>query len=62
VPGQPSPLVPRRSLIELDPSVPDAYRKLAAIYDQMRLYPLSKQVLADYLKFMPQNITLRRAK
>jgi hypothetical protein len=51
-----------RHSIELDPSVPDAYRKLADIYGQMRLYPLSKQVLADYLKFMPQNITLRRAK
>lgn len=51
-----------RHSIKLDPSAPDAYRKLADIYDQMRLYPLSKQVLADYLKFMPQNITLRRAK
>ncbi|MGA3185511.1 MAG: tetratricopeptide repeat protein [Bryobacteraceae bacterium] len=49
----------RRS-VELDPSVPDAYRKLSEIYDQMRLFTLSKQVLADYLKFMPQNITQRR--
>jgi predicted CXXCH cytochrome family protein len=49
----------RRS-IELDPSVPDAYRKLSDIYDQLRQYVLSKQVLAEYLKFMPQNITLRR--
>jgi predicted Zn-dependent protease len=48
----------RRS-IELDPSVPDAYRKLSEIYDQMRLYSLSKQALADYLKFMPQNIRMR---
>lgn len=49
-----------RHSIELDPSVPDAYRKLSEIYDQLRLYSLSKQVLADYLKFMPQNILLRR--
>jgi predicted CXXCH cytochrome family protein len=49
----------RRS-IELDPSVPDAYRKLSEIYDQLRQYVLAKQVLAEYLKFMPQNITLRR--
>jgi predicted CXXCH cytochrome family protein len=49
----------RRS-VELDPSVPDAYRKLSEIYDQLRLYSNSKQVLADYLKFMPQNIILRR--
>jgi predicted Zn-dependent protease len=49
-----------RHSIELDPSVPEAYRKLSGIYDQLRMYSLSKQVLADYLKFMPQNILLRR--
>ena len=49
----------RRS-VELDPSVPDAYRKLSEIYDHLRQHSLSKQVLAEYLKFMPQNILLRR--
>jgi predicted Zn-dependent protease len=49
-----------RHSIELDPSVPDAYRKLSDIYDQLHMYSLSKQALADYLKFMPQNILLRR--
>jgi predicted CXXCH cytochrome family protein len=49
----------RRS-IELDRSVPDAYRELGDIYEQLRQYSRSKQALAEYLKFMPQNITLRR--
>jgi hypothetical protein len=51
-----------RHSIELDPSSPDAYRKLSEIYDQLRMYTQSKQALADYLKFMPQNISLRRSK
>ena len=50
----------RRS-IELDRSVPDPYRKLSEIYEQLRMHALSKQVLAEYLKVMPQNITQRRA-
>jgi Doubled CXXCH motif (Paired_CXXCH_1)/Cytochrome c554 and c-prime/Tetratricopeptide repeat len=49
-----------RHSIELDPSAPDAYRKLSEIYDQLRMYTQSKQALADYLKFMPQSISLRR--
>jgi hypothetical protein len=35
-------------------------RKLSEIYDQLHQYSLGKQVIADYLKFMPQNIILRR--
>jgi hypothetical protein len=50
----------RRS-IELDRSVPDPYRKLSEIYDQLGLHSLSKQVSAEYLKVMPQNIAQRRA-
>jgi hypothetical protein len=48
-----------RHSIELDPSAPDPYRKLSEIYDRLRLHSLSRQALADYLKFMPQNITFR---
>ena len=53
-------IVELRHSIELDPSSPDAYRKPSEIYDQLRLYTQSKQALADYLKFMPQNIGMRR--
>jgi hypothetical protein len=56
-----SAIVELRHSIELDPSSPDAYRKLSEIYDQLRMYAQSKQALADYLKFMPQNIGLRKA-
>jgi predicted CXXCH cytochrome family protein len=51
-----------RHSIELDPSAPDTYRKLSEIYDQLGMNVLSKQTLTDYLKFMPQNIALRRVK
>jgi predicted Zn-dependent protease len=50
-----------RHSIELDRSVLDPYRKLSEIYEQLGLHALSKQVLAEYLKFMPQNIAQRRA-
>lgn len=50
-----------RHSIELDRSVPDPYRKLSEIYDELGLHSLSKQVSAEYLKVMPQNITQRRA-
>jgi len=50
-----------RHSIQLDPSAPDPYRKLAEIYDHLRMPSLSHEALADYLKFMPQNIRLRRA-
>ena len=50
-----------RHSIELDRSVPDPYRKLSEIYDQLGLHALSKQVAAEYLQVMPQNITQRRA-
>ena len=49
-----------RHSIELDRSVPDPYRKLSEIYERMGMHALSKQVSADYLKVMPQNITERR--
>jgi predicted CXXCH cytochrome family protein len=49
-----------RHSIELDPSVPDPYRKLSEIYDQLGLHSLSREAFSDYLKFMPQNITFRR--
>jgi Flp pilus assembly protein TadD len=49
-----------RHSIELDPSAPDPYRKLGEIYDRLGFPSLSRQSLADYLKFMPQNITFRR--
>jgi len=49
-----------RHSIELDPSAPDPYRKLSEIYAQLGLTSLSKEVINQYLKFMPQNIALRR--
>jgi hypothetical protein len=50
-----------RHSISLDPSSPDPYRKLSEIYDRLGLPSLSHQVIVDYLKFMPQNITFRRS-
>ncbi len=49
-----------RHSISLDPSSPDPYRKLSEIYDRLRLPSLSRQAIADYLKFMPQNMAFRR--
>jgi tetratricopeptide repeat protein/cytochrome c554/c'-like protein len=49
-----------RHSIELDRSAPDPYRKLSEIYGRLGLHSLSREILSDYLKFMPQNITLRR--
>ena len=49
-----------RHSIELDPSSPDPYRKLSEIYDRLGLPSLSRQAIADYLRFMPQNIIFRR--
>jgi predicted Zn-dependent protease len=49
-----------RHSIELDPSVPDPYRKLSQIYDQLGLKSLSKDITSQYLRFMPQNILFRR--
>lgn len=48
----------RRS-ISIDPSAPDAYRRLADVYDKAGEPAQSKQVLNDYLKFMPQNLEFR---
>ena len=50
-----------RHSIELDRSVPDPYHKLSEIYAQLGMHALSKQILEEYLKVMPQNITQRRA-
>ncbi len=49
-----------RHSIDLDRSAPDPYRKLSDIYDHLGQHSLSRQIIADYLKFMPQNISLRR--
>jgi predicted Zn-dependent protease len=49
-----------RHSIGLDPSSPDPYRKLSEIYDRLGQPALSRQTIADYLKFMPQNMTFRR--
>jgi len=50
-----------RHSIELDPSQPDPYRKLSEIYDRLGLNSLSKETISEYLKFMPQNMALRRS-
>lgn len=50
-----------RHSIELDPSQPDPYRKLSEIYDGLGLNSLSKETISEYLKFMPQNMALRRS-
>jgi hypothetical protein len=58
--NRPAAIAELRHSIELDPSVPDPYRKLSEIYDQLGLHSLSREAITDYLKFMPQNITFRR--
>ena len=50
----------RRS-ISIDPSAPDPYRKLAEIYEKAGAHSESREVLGEYLKFMPQNLEFRRA-
>jgi predicted CXXCH cytochrome family protein len=50
----------RRS-IELDPSQPDPYLELARIYRNTGEEAHSRQVIQEYLHFMPQNIRLRAA-
>jgi len=49
----------RRS-ITLDPSDPEPYRKLAAIYRDAGNAREANAVLAEYLDFMPQNVVFRR--
>ena len=49
-----------RHSIVLDPSSPDAYRKLVDIYDKAGQPAQSRQVIKDYLKLMPQNLEFRR--
>lgn len=49
----------RRSIF-IDPSSPDAYRKLVDLYDKAREPAQSRQVIDEYLKFMPQNLEFRR--
>jgi predicted CXXCH cytochrome family protein len=48
----------RRS-IRLDPSRPDAYLELAQLYRKAGHEAQSRNVLREYLSFMPQNIQLR---
>ncbi len=45
--------------IELDPSRPEAYLELAQFYKKSGLEAESRNVLREYLRFMPQNIQLR---
>ena len=45
--------------IELDPSQPEAYLELAQFYKKACLEAESRNVLRQYLRFMPQNIQLR---
>jgi tetratricopeptide (TPR) repeat protein len=59
---EPAAIAELRKSIELDPSAPDPYRELARIYERTGQKGLSKQVLGDYLKFMPQNLSFRREK
>lgn len=49
-----------RKSIELDPSAPDAYRKLAQLYQDAGQPAQSKEVIREYLRFMPQNLSFRR--
>lgn len=58
---QQNAIIALRHSIELDRSVPDPYRKLSEIYQQTGMHAFSKQVIEDYLKFMPQNLVERRA-
>lgn len=48
----------RRS-IQLDPSQPDPYVALAAIYKGLGQDAMQQQILREYLKFMPQNLSIR---
>ncbi len=50
----------RRS-IALDPSQPDPYLELAALYNRAGQEAESRGVIRAYLRFMPQNIRLRSA-
>jgi predicted CXXCH cytochrome family protein len=50
-----------RKSIALDPSRPDAYLDLAHFYEKVGDEAESRQVIQDYLRFMPQNIGLRSA-
>jgi predicted CXXCH cytochrome family protein len=45
--------------IELDPSRPDAYLELAALYKKAGRETESRNMLREYLRFMPQNLQLR---
>jgi len=46
--------------IQLDPSDPDPYIKLAAVYDKAGRKQEARGTLREYLKFMPQNLAFRR--
>ena len=48
----------RRS-IRLDPSQPDPYVALSEIYRKLGQEDRKRDVLQSYLRFMPQNLTLR---
>jgi hypothetical protein len=45
--------------IALDPSQPDAYLELSRVYKKIGRGEESKKILRDYLRLMPQNITIR---
>jgi len=46
--------------VQLDPSDPDPYLKLAAIYEKSGHKKEARAALRAYLGFMPQNLTFRR--
>ncbi len=51
----------RRS-IRLDPAAPEAYQRLAQIYERSGQPALKDATLREYLRFMPQNLRFRGAK
>ena len=51
-----------RRAIAVDPSQPDPYLELAQIYRRAGRNTESREVLKEYLHFMPQNIQLRLSK
>jgi Flp pilus assembly protein TadD len=48
--------------IEIDPSQPDPYLEMAQIYKRVGRNTDSRDMLDQYLRFMPQNLQLRLSK
>jgi predicted CXXCH cytochrome family protein len=51
-------IIALRRSIALDPSLPDAYIRLAQIYRAENKPTLERQTMKEYLSFMPQNVRL----